>query len=336
MTPPSLARALSQALSQGVDRLEALPHLRETAARDALTLLLNTLSINRAQFYANSHRILTPEQQSTYDAAIARRLTHEPIQYITGEQEFFGLPLRVTPAVLIPRPETEHLVEAVLAELRSTANDFDCHSAAPPAESTEEQRKLLLSRSGPHILDVGTGSGAIAIALAHHLPHAHVTATDISPAALTLARENAIRNNVRIKLVESDLLNNPETVIPSEAALNAGSEIEGPAAALAITGLFDAIVSNPPYVPEADRPTLHPQVRDFEPSTALFAGPDGLAIYRRLIPQARAALTPNGLLALEIGHGQRDAIAGLLSGWHSVRFVPDLQGIPRVALARRP
>jgi len=274
--------------------------------------LLHAAGITRAQFYADPNRVLTPEQQAAYDGLIRRRLAHEPIQYITGEQEFFSLALRVTPAVLIPRPETEHLVEAVLAELKSLPN--------------------------PRILDVGTGSGAIAIALAHHLPHAHVTASDISPAALAIARENAARHGLRIDFIESDLLEEIKPVILSEASRDpARGAVEGSAVASPNDAtIFDAIVSNPPYVPASDRATLHPQVRDFEPAAALFAGADGLAIYRRLIPQARAALAPGGLLALEIGHGQRDAIAALLSGWNSLRFVDDLQSIPRVALARKP
>jgi release factor glutamine methyltransferase len=287
------------ALAHATHQLEASPDLRADAARDATLLLLHTLGISRAQLLANPTRPLTSTQQSSYEALIQRRLTHEPIQYITGEQEFYGLALRVTPAVLIPRPETEHLVEAVLS----------CHPAA-------QRRDLLLPSTQPlRILDIGTGSGAIAIALATHLPHAHITATDISPAALSLARANAARHNLipRIRFLEADLLS-----------------------ALSPTETFDAIVSNPPYVPTADRATLHPQVRDHEPSTALFAGPDGLDIYRRLIPQAHAALTPHGLLALEIGHNQRDAIAALLTGWRDLRFVDDLQQISRVALARKP
>jgi release factor glutamine methyltransferase len=265
--------------------------------------LLHTLGITRAQFYANPDRAITSQQQAGYESAIARRLKNEPIQYITGEQEFFGLTLRVTPAVLIPRPETEHLVEAVLTELESVTE--------------------------PRILDIGAGSGAIAIALAHHLPHARITATDISPAALAVARENAARHNVahRIAFLESDLLDGlSEERDTQEAAPTREARRER----------YEVLVSNPPYVPGSDRTTLHPQVRDYEPSAALFAGHDGLAIYRRLIPQARAALVPNGLLALEIGHGQRDALAALLSGWSFVRFVDDLQGIPRVALARKP
>jgi release factor glutamine methyltransferase len=313
-------RALQEHISpvaSGAARLAASPELRDTAARDALTLLLHTLGITRAQFYANPDRALAPVDRDAYDAAIARRLTNEPIQYITGEQEFYGLALHVTPAVLIPRPETEHLVEAVLSCHPAAPV---CHPAAPVCHPAAQRRDLLLPSSAPpqeplRILDIGTGSGAIALALAAHLPHAHIIATDISPAALDLARANAARHNLtaRIRFLESDLL-----------------------AALDPTEPFDAIVSNPPYVPTADRATLHPQVRDHEPCTALFAGLDGLDIYRRLIPQAHAALAPNGLLALEIGHNQRDAIAALLTGWRDLRFLNDLQQIPRVALARKP
>jgi len=323
----------SSTLARATAQLEASPDLRDTAARDAFTLLLHTLGITRAQFYADPNREVTPEQQTAYEAAIARRLKHEPIQYITGEQEFYGLALRVTPAVLIPRPETEHLVEAVLTELSNNQKE-----TVIPSEGRFSGR----SRGTPafRILDVGTGSGAIATALARHLPHAQITATDISPAALEIAKENAARHGLsdRIHFLESDLLEKLGFVILSEASRDSARDaVEGPAVALSNNNvLFDAIVSNPPYVPDSDRPTLHPQVRDHEPAAALFAGADGLAIYRRLIPQARAALVPNGLLALEIGHDQRDAVATLLSGWNSVRFIDDLQSIPRVALARRP
>lgn len=251
--------------------------------------------------------MLTPAEAAGYGAAVKRRLTHEPIQYITGRQEFYGLDLHVTPAVLIPRPETELLVEAVLTEIDPNA--------------------------AVHVADIGTGSGAIAIALAHHLPHAQLTATDISASALNVAAENAARHNLasRIRFIESDLLEPPNPVTPSESRNVAA--VERPASWF--QGL-DAIVSNPPYVPTADAATLHPQVREYEPHTALYAGDDGLSIYRRLIPLAHAALKPNGQLALELGHGQRDALATLLADWHSVRFLNDLQGIPRVALARKP
>jgi release factor glutamine methyltransferase len=279
--------------------------LRDSAHRDALLLLLHALGISRAALHADPGRILTLDQQARYESLILRRLANEPIQYITGEQEFYSLALHVSPAVLIPRPETEFLVEAVLAEFN-------------PASHLQ-------------ILDIGTGSGAISIALAHHLPNAHVTATDISSAALAVASSNAARHHLssRIRFVEADLL---DALAPCEAAFDAPGS---PARGLGSLG-WDAIVSNPPYVPAADRATLHPQVRDFEPAAALFAGPDGLEVYRRLIPQARVALKPGGLLALEIGHGQRDAVAALLGGWNALRFVDDLQQIPRTALARKP
>jgi release factor glutamine methyltransferase len=309
---------LQESLQRATHQLDSVPNLRTDAARDAALLLRHALSISHTEQLAHPKRPLTPAEVSAYETLIARRLTLEPIQYITGEQEFYGLALGVTPAVLIPRPETEHLVESVLAELaNSRINNLNFHS-----ERSEESPHFL--RSGKNssseekirILDIGTGSGAIAIALAHHLPQAHVTAVDLSPAALAVAAANAARHGLsdRIRFVQSDLL-----------------------VALAPDSLpFDAIVSNPPYVPETDRASLHPQVRDHEPASALFAGPDGLDIYRRLIPQARAALAPCGLLALEIGQGQRNSIAALLAGWVQVRFVDDLQRIPRVALARNP
>jgi release factor glutamine methyltransferase len=280
---------LREALSVAAAQLAGDPHLRDTAARDAELLLLHTLEISRVTLIAHPDRGLTSTQQALYEENITRRLHHEPIQYITGQQEFYGLTLHVTPAVLIPRPETEHLVEAVLKFL-------------PPDQPLR-------------IADIGTGSGAIAIALAAHLPQAAITALDISAEALTIAAANASEHNVasRIQFLQSDLL----------SALDHAA------------GTFDAIVSNPPYIPESDRSTLHPQVRDHEPAAALFAGQTGLDIYRRLIPQALDALKPNGLLALEIGHGQQADLAILLANWQKVSFVNDLQQIPRVALARR-
>jgi release factor glutamine methyltransferase len=280
---------LRQAITAAATQLSEDEHLCATATRDAELLLLHLLQISRANLLAYPERELPSNQQTAYQSLIERRLQHEPIQYITGQQEFYGLNFHVTPAVLIPRPETEHLVEAVL--------------------------KLLPSNQTLKLADIGTGSGAIAIALAAHLPQAAITALDISLDALAIATTNARENNVadRIRFLQSDLL----------SAIN-------------LDEAFDAIVSNPPYIPEIDRLSLHPQVRDHEPTTALFAGETGLDIYRRLIPQAHKALKQNGLLALEIGHGQQAALAELLSGWQSVSFIDDLQQIPRVALARKP
>ena len=254
-----------------------------TAWRDAELLLMHVLACDRAYLLTHPETQLTAEQAALYEAWLARRARHEPVQYIIGEQEFFGLTFRVTPDVLIPRPETEHLVEAAL-------------------ERAGRESAL-------RIADIGTGSGAIAVALAHALPRARVTALDISTAALVVAQENAKSHGVsdRIRFFKSDLL-------------------------AAVTGeQFDMIVSNPPYVAEGEE--LERQVRDYEPDVALFAGPEGLDVYRRLIP--KAALRPGGWLLLEIGHGQRDALERLLSGWANVSFIADLQGIPRVACAQR-
>ena len=282
---------LRQALTQASNRISANPDLRADAQRDAELLLLHVLHIDRAILLAHPDRMLTTEEFAAYQAAIERRLGNEPIQYITGQQEFFGLLLKVTPATLIPRPETEHLVEAVL-------------------ERVPHDREI-------DILDVGTGTGAIALALAANLPQARLTAVDLSAAALAVARENASTHHLdrRIRFFWSDLL----------ATLPADKQ----------DAAFDAIVSNPPYIPETDRAELHPQVRDHEPAEALFSGTTGLDIYRRLIPQAHLALKPGGLLALEIGHGQSEALSGLLEGWQNVTLVADLQQIPRVILAQK-
>jgi release factor glutamine methyltransferase len=222
---------------------------------------------------------------------IALRLKGTPIQYLypNGQTEFYGLPICVSPGVLIPRPETEHLVDRTIL--------------------------LAMGLQTPRIVDVGTGSGCIAIALAHHLPDAKITAIDLSSKALIRASENAALNQVspRIRLLEGDLL----TPVAHEQ--------------------FELIVSNPPYVPNTDRAQLSVEVRDYEPALALFAGDDGLEVYRRLIPAAFDALIPGGFLLLEIGYGQSPAIAELLtsSGFQQIEFVPDLQGIPRVACACR-
>ena len=272
-----------EALTRATGQLAANPHLQPTALRDAAGLLMAALGVDRATLMAHPERTIDRYQMAAYQRWVERRLRFEPMQYILGTQEFFGLELRVTPAVLIPRPETELLVEAVLARV------------APDAR----------------ILDVGTGSGAIAIALAHSLPEAMITAVDVSREALVVARDNAERLGVRVRFAESDLL----------AGMASGER-------------FEAIVSNPPYVAEGDGPGLHPQVRDYEPGQALFAGADGLAVYRRLIPEAKVHLRGGGLLALEIGYGQREALTALLEGWDEVEFLDDLQGIARVALGR--
>lgn len=275
---------LREALTRATSQLSAHPDLQPTALADAVVLLMTTLGIDRPTLIAHPERPVTRDEQAAYQRVLERRLCFEPIQYIIGSTEFYGLTLRVAPGVLIPRPETESLVEAVLSRVAADAR----------------------------IVDVGTGSGAIAIALAHSLPQAFVTAIDLSPEALAIASENAVVHTLNIRFVQSDLLD-----------------------AIAREQPYDAIVSNPPYIPDADSASLHPQVRDHEPSRALFSGPSGLEVYERLIPQAHALLKPGGLLAVEIGHGQRGAVAALLADWAAVEFLDDLQQIPRVALARR-
>lgn len=272
---------LRSILDEAAARLDGSP----TARRDAELLLMRAAGRDRAWMLTHPEASLTPEQSALLEGWIARRARREPIQYILGETEFYGLAFTVTPDVLIPRPETEHLVEAVLERV---------------------------AREAPvRICDVGTGSGAIAVALAHALPRAQGTALDISRAALEVAAGNARRHGVaeRVRFLESDLLN----AVRDER--------------------FDVVVSNPPYVSNDE--SLEAQVRDYEPHAALFAGPTGLEVYRRLIPQAHEALVPGGWLLMEIGHGQRDGVAALLRDWDGVHFVQDLQGIPRIAIARR-
>lgn len=265
------------------------PH-PERARQDAQGLLLNLLRKDRAWLLANLDGTISFDDMLEYSGLIDRRLTGEPIQYITGKAEFFGILLNVTPDVLIPRPETEHLVEKVL--------------------------DLIPLSSRRRILDVGTGSGAIAISIAHDRPLSEITATDISAGAVNLARSNARRagHGAQIRFLRGDLF----TPVSGER--------------------FDVVVSNPPYVPLRDRESLSVEVRDFEPATALFAGEDGLAIYRRLIPKAHQHLTPDAWLVLEIGYGQQAAIEEQLKlhRYQNIHFISDYQGIARVACAQRP
>jgi release factor glutamine methyltransferase len=279
---------LRRVVANATERLSLGPH-PERARQDAEMLLLQVLGKNKAWLIAHPEKKLTDAETTRFMEMLERRHRGEPMQYIFGEAEFYRMPFLVTPDVLIPRPETEHLVEKV----NGLGSVF---------------RK-------PRLVDVGTGSGAIAIAFAHDWSHAAVTAIDASEAALGVAHRNAERLGFgnQIRFLQGDLL-----------APVAGEQ-------------FDIVVSNPPYVPEVDRPTLSVEVRDHEPALALFAGDDGLDIYRRLIPQAFACLVGGGFIALEIGYGQSAAIAELLdaTGFRNIEFTPDLQGIPRVALAQR-
>jgi release factor glutamine methyltransferase len=273
---------IGEALRWGADELA----YDATGRRDAELLLRNATGWDRAFVLSHEEVPLDAHAEQAFLTAISRRAQGEPVQYITGEQEFWGLPLSVTRVVLIPRPETEHVIEAVLARVsRDTAL---------------------------RIGDVGTGSGAIAIALAKELERAHVLATDISAEALEVARKNATRHGVadRMEFLQCDLL-------PDSA------------------NSFAVIASNPPYIADGERGSLAREVKDFEPQQALFAGATGYEIYQRLVPAAARALQPDGWLVLEIGAGQAARLRELLRDWRDVEIIRDLASIERVVCARR-
>lgn len=247
-----------------------------------------TLGVDRAYLYAYGERELTSDESTRYEQAIAERARGVPSQYITGHQEFWGMDFIVSPAVLIPRPETEHVIETVLPLTRKMAR--------------------------LRIVDVGTGSGCIAIVLASELPEAEIWATEISPLALEIARANAARHQLekRIRFVEDDLLHGMDR------------------------NAFDLVVSNPPYVGESEEDQVQLEVRKFEPRNAVFAGHAGLEVIERLVPQAFEALRPAGWLVMEISGTIAEDVAKLLAGWTEVQISEDLQGIPRVAAGRKP
>ena len=281
-----------------------------------------TLDCDRAYLYAHPERELTPDELARYDEALARRATGVPAQYITGHQEFWGLDLIVSPAVLVPRPETEHAVEAVLELVRTiTAPSDAMPGRVAPATAGQPPQHAKTGRAGDpgeapalRVVDVGTGSGAIALALAKELPTAVIDATDISAEALEVARANAARHQLqsRIKFHRADLLD------------GLGAE------------KFDFVVSNPPYVGESEEDQVQLEVRKFEPRNAVFAGPTGLEVIERLIPQAHKALHPGGWLIFEISGTIANGVRQLLAGWNDVQLANDLQGIARVAKARKP
>lgn len=256
-------------------------------------LLMFVLGCDRAHLYGHPERELTPDELRRYHDVVGQRARGVPSQYITGHQEFWGLDFVVSPAVLIPRPETEHLIETVL-ELVS-------------------KHDIPRGNGRPKMIDVGTGSGAIAIALAKEFPGAEIHAVDVSAEALEVARANAARlqfDGVRFR--QSDVLEAVER-----------------------DATYDFVVSNPPYVGLSEADKVQDVVKKFEPKQAVFAGDDGLDVIRRLIPQARECLRPGGWLLIEIGFSMSRAVCELLEGWDELRVVPDLAGIPRVVAARR-
>jgi len=268
------------ALLQGTKLLEeeAISAPRLTAE----VLLTHALQRERSYLYAHPEEELSETAWIHYGRYLHERLNGKPTQYITGRQEFYGRDFRVTSDVLIPRPETEHLVEAALTRI--------------------QPRDV--------VVDVGTGSGAIAITLALETG-AHIFASDISTAALSAARTNAQQLSAHVEMFACDLAD----------ALSGGS--------------INVLVSNPPYVPKTDHPSLQREVRDYEPHVALFAGPSGLELYERLIAEAARVLRPHGWLLLELGYNSLDPVRAMLEqGWTDIDVIADLAGFPRVIAAR--
>jgi release factor glutamine methyltransferase len=285
-------RSLRGALVDGVRRLSA--DGLDSARLDAELLLAYALGMSREQLVSAQDMPLESRQLADYEFLLQRRLAREPIAYILGLQEFWSLDFQVSEDVLIPRPETECLVETVLARLGAGA-----------------------SAKSLRIVDLGTGSGAIAIALATELPAARLVATDISPAALAIAQRNALTHRVaqRIELRSGDLF---------DALSDHNSE------------RFDVVVSNPPYIEAAVIPTLAPDVRDWEPRCALDGGADGLDFYRRIAEQAAEFLAPGGLLVLEIGAGMGRLASALFANrgcYRDVAVHQDYAGRDRVVIA---
>ncbi len=279
---------LKAAISSAIDHLTA--NSIGSPRLNAETLMMFTLGCDRAYLYAHPEHELSADEERRFVEYVAERATGKPAQYITGHQEFWGLDLLVSPAVLIPRPETEHVVETVLALTQDSA-----------------------AKEVVKIIDVGTGSGCIAIVLASELASAEVHASDISAQALEIARANAARLGFagRIQFHHADLLQG----LPEQQ--------------------FDFVVSNPPYVSEAEPEKTQREVREFEPRVAVFGGETGLEVYGRLVPQAHERLRPGGWLVMEIGFSIEQPVRALLQAWCEVRTVNDLQGIPRVVAARK-
>lgn len=255
--------------------------------REAISLILAAIKRDKAFVYAHPEYKLTPQELVVFDSFLERRANREPLQYIVGVQEFYGLDFEVTPDVLIPRPETELLVEQAL--------------------------KILESKPGESFCEVGIGSGCIAVSILHHAKNARATGLDLSPAAIRVAERNAKTHGVLDRL----------TVLRSDVFDALGDD------------RFGLIVSNPPYIPVREMASLQPEVRDYEPRSALTDELDGLSIIRRIVTEAPRHLNRRGFLLIEIGFDQSDEVASLFDPaiWDTPEFLPDLQGIRRVVSA---
>jgi len=300
------------ALKEAMARLAAAQVPSHALAAELL--LMHALGRDRAWLYAHPEEMLDSAAAQKYFGFLTRRAAGEPTQYITGKQEFWGLELEVTPAVLIPRPETEHVVEVALERLRQRPG----HQLDGPLR----------------VADVGTGSGCLAVALAKELPRAGILATDISGGALEVARRNAMRHGVAssIQFVCANLLD--AFLIP----LPACPEAEGRRGARHASLLFDLMVSNPPYVAREEAAELPREVREHEPHQALFGGRSGFEVYPQLASQAAELLRPGGILVLEIGYDSAVRVRNIFERdlrWSHVAVTTDLAGIERVLAAER-
>ncbi len=306
MTVVSTDRSVRSLLKQGMDQLRAANVPSHTLAAELL--LLHATSQNRTWLYAHPEEILPESVTKVYFKLLARRASGAPTQHLTGKQEFWGLEFEVTPDVLIPRPETEHVIEVALDRLA--------------VREIRAGRQPRLNGENVTLLDIGTGSGCIAIALAKELSAATIYATDISKPALEIARRNAARHGLsgRMQFLESDLLAAFQYSLAQTPRVR-----------------FDLIVSNPPYISLREADSLPIEVREHEPRAALFGGVEGYELYGALIPSAAQYLKPGGLLVLELGYNSLSAVEPLLdcSNWANVAITTDLAGISRVISAER-
>ena len=299
MTGVATDRSVRSLLKQGMGQLREANVPSFTLAAELI--LLHVANRDRAWLYAHPEEILPAETTNRFFSLVRRRVNGEPTQHLTGKQEFWGLEFEVTPDVLIPRPETEHLIEVALDRLA--------------LRKLRAGRSPRITGNGLTLVDVGTGSGCIAVALAKELPGATIYATDVSTAALNVARRNAARHGFsdRIRFLESNLF---EAFNPVR---------------------FDLIVSNPPYVGRGTADTLAREVREHEPEVALYGGEEGYEFYTELVAQSHEFLKPGGLLVLELGHDSLPAVQPLLESrhWTNLGVTNDLAAIPRVLAAER-
>ncbi len=303
----SLDNSVRSLLKRGIARLREADVCSFTLAAELL--LLHTLGRDRTWLYAHPEAMINDADANRFFNLIARRAAGEPTQHLTGKQEFWGLEFEVTPDVLIPRPETEHVIEVALDRLA--------------VRELRAGRSQKTDGAGLQIADVGTGSGCIAIALAKELPAAAFYATDISTVALAVALRNAQRHAVadRIRFLESNLFDSLcSSLVTRHSSLS-----------------FDLIASNPPYIGRREAASLPVEVRDHEPDAALYGGEEGYELYVPLIAQAAKLLKPGGILVLELGHGSLPAVQPLLdaANWTNVGVTSDLASIPRVLAAER-